>query len=64
MKYEEDLRNSEGKAAELADNMHPFKKTILIMRTKYYSDLIALCYRVDRAITKVKTIIVRNRQRF
>ncbi|MGM0966951.1 MAG: hypothetical protein ACQEWR_00105 [Bacillota bacterium] len=60
MKYEEELRNSYGKAEALANKMHPIKKTILIIRAKYDYGLIAIWHRVDRAFTKVKTIIERN----
>ncbi|MCM3140411.1 hypothetical protein M3573_19220 [Bacillus safensis] len=61
MNYEEEIRNSAGKAAELADNMHPFKKAILIMSAEYQSGLISVWYRVDCVIAKVKTIIERDR---
>ncbi len=61
MSCEEEIRNSAGKAAELADKMHPFKKAILIMSTEYDSGLNAIWLRVDCAIAKVKTIINRNR---
>lgn len=57
MKYKEELRNSAGKAEALANKMRPFKKTFLIMRSEYESVLIAIGYRMERASTRMKTVI-------
>ncbi|WP_186319925.1 hypothetical protein [Bacillus pumilus] len=57
MNLEEEIRNSAGKAEALADEMHPIKKTILNVRAEYRSVLIAIGYRMERAITKVKMVI-------
>ncbi|WP_428828493.1 hypothetical protein ACPJHH_13060 [Bacillus altitudinis] len=57
MNYEKELRNSSGKAEALANRVNAFKKTFLIMRSEYESILIAIGYRMERAITKVKTVV-------
>lgn len=57
MKYEDELRNSSGKAEALVNKVPAPKKTFLIMISEYESVLIAIGYRMERAITKVKTVI-------
>ncbi|MGT4651560.1 hypothetical protein [Bacillus cereus] len=57
MNYEKELRNSSGKAEALANKVHACKKTFLIIRSEYESVLIAIGYRMGRAITKVKTVV-------
>lgn len=50
MKYEEEIRNSSGKAAELADNISLLRKSFLLMTAKVDSVLITIGERIGRTI--------------
>ncbi|MEC1023559.1 hypothetical protein [Bacillus paralicheniformis] len=41
MKYEEEIRNSNGTASALADDIHPLRKSFLLATAKIDSVLIA-----------------------
>ncbi|MCY9435142.1 hypothetical protein [Bacillus haynesii] len=47
MNYEEELRNSNGTASALADEIQPFRKSFLLATAKIDSVLITLGERID-----------------
>lgn len=61
MNYEEEIRNSTGKAAELADNTCLLRKSFLLTTAKVDSVLITIGGRIDRTIAKMSACIERSR---